>query len=90
VCAEGSFPKWHVDDLDDGFGDGSDICVQRHREDKALLDLIIKSLICSGVVFGSLSLVVWAAGVLEVISSCGESARNDNGCLDPQQASSLA
>jgi hypothetical protein len=38
---------------------------------------------CSEVVFGSSSLAVWGASVLEVFRSCGKSAWHDNGCLDP-------
>jgi hypothetical protein len=40
VYAERSFAKWHVDYLDEGFGDGSDIRVRRHTGGKAILDLI--------------------------------------------------
>ena len=37
----------------------------------------------SRVVFGSPFVVVWEAGILEVIGSRGESTRNEVGCLDP-------
>ena len=40
VYAERSFPEWHVDDLNDGVGHGSDIGVRRLSGSKSLLDLI--------------------------------------------------
>jgi hypothetical protein len=40
VYTERSFTKWHVDNLDNGVGDGSDIRVRRDSGGKAILDLI--------------------------------------------------
>jgi hypothetical protein len=40
VYTERPFAEWHVDDLDDGIGDGSNIRVRRHSGGKVLLDLI--------------------------------------------------
>jgi len=40
VHAKRSFAEWHVDDLDDGISDGSNIRVRRLSGSKSLLNLI--------------------------------------------------
>lgn len=83
VYTERPFAERHVDYLDNGVGDGSDIRDRRHTGGKAILDLISESLMRTRIVFSIPRFVVWEAGILEVIGSRTESARHDNGCLDP-------
>src|SRR5215212_866073 len=81
VYAERPFAKWHFDDFYYSISDSSNISVWWLDSGKALLNLIRYSIIQSRLIFCSSRIIVWRAGVLEVISSRGESTWYDNGCL---------